>query len=167
MTINELKKFHIDNNYYVNIKPLDKMLGCYVFFPENVLQNKKSVTRTYIISEDYQEIEVFHTENDKTTSKTTTTKRFNTRLLILEDILLRSISRNISKDLVLIDGGKIQSNIFEIVGVKLSQEDLKLEKELCEFFLVLLDGKAVENIEDPVLLNGYEQVLECFEKGGL
>jgi hypothetical protein len=167
MTLEKIKDFHIQNNYYVNIQPLKTSLGCVVNFPKNVIHNFKNVDITYMISHNYDNIDIFYVEESETKSKNIQTLIFNTRLLILEDILLKSLQRGISKELVVIDSNRIKSNIFSIIGVKLSEEHLNLEKELCSVFLKLLEGNIIKDIKDDLLLKGYEQVFNCFENGGL
>jgi hypothetical protein len=158
--MNKLIQFHIKNNYYVKITPLDKAIGCCATFPPNLLTNQPGYFKTYIVGENPDSIEVF--ENVNSSSRVIDVPRIVIRLLITEDILLNTIKRGISRHLMVVDGGK-QTNTFHILKINLTKEELEEEKDLCIRFRQMLVGKERKGID----VSGFEEVLKCFENGGL
>jgi hypothetical protein len=87
------------------------------------------------------------------------------RLLITEDILLNTIKRGLSRHLIIIDGGA-KHNTFHIIKINLTKEELELEKDLCIRFRKLLLSKDRKE-SNGIDISGFEEVLKCFEQGGL
>ncbi len=164
--MNKITQFHIDHGYYVKIKPLPKMIGCFATFPANRLMSQPEANRTYIVNTEPSCIEVFHIDyGSDIISKKIHSDKFSLRLLILEDILLQTVARKMSRNLILVDGTD-EKSVFTLLDVMMSQEELDLEKELCLRFRELLSGK-VEYDVDASIADSYKKVLECFENGGL
>lgn len=155
----ELLQFHIDHNYYINIQAVPNTIGCIVNFPPNLFLHKPEIKRLYLINEDLAYIDIYHTEHNKTISKNIKIEKFGIRLLILEDVSLITVKMGMSTKLIL-------GNLFTILKINMTKEELELEKNLCIKFRELLIGKEnVCVIEE--LNNCYRKVLECFENGGL
>jgi hypothetical protein len=70
-----------------------------------------------------------------------------------------------SRHLIVIDGGKY-NNTFHILKINLTKEELEEEKDLCIRFRKLLLGKDRKE-SNGIDISGFEEVLECFENGGL
>jgi len=157
----KITKFHIDNKYYVKVQPISSLIGCCVEFPTNLLTNQPGYIKTYIVNEDPSYIEVL-CSLDKHKTRKINVSRIIVRLLITEDILLNTIKRGISRHLIIIDGERY-SNIFHILKLNLSPEELEQEKDLCIKFRELLIGKESKE----TCVSGFEEVLKCFENGGL
>jgi hypothetical protein len=165
--VNKIIQFHIDSGYYVKVKPLPKLAGCITTFPANKLTAQTETNRTYLINTDPSYIEIFHLEVGKDIiSKKIHIDKIAMRLLILEDILLQTLARKISKKLILVEGDADRS-VFTILDVALDEEELALEKELCLKFRELLAGKVWYDVANSKFAECYKIVLECFENGGL
>jgi hypothetical protein len=160
--MNKIIKFHIDNDYYVKIKPLPNLVGCCAIFPPNLLTNQPGYFKTYIVGENPDSIEVFVSPSTFP-SKIIYAHKTIIRLLITEDILLNTVKRGISRHLMIIDGGL--NNVFNVLKIQLSPAELELEKDLCIRFRELLLGKDRKGV--ALDYSGFEEVLKCFENGGL
>lgn len=160
--MNDILKFHIQNNYYVKVSRVPKTKGCIVVFPQDLIRNYIKTIRTYIIT-DNDEIEIYNQEDDKIESSVVQAHKINIRLLLFEDILLRTLNRGISRHLIKIEGEK---NLFTLLDLGLNKEELEKENSLCLYFRKLLIGK-VENDVSLELEKPYLQIVECFENGGL
>ena len=166
--MNKITLFHIEHKYYIQVKPLPNMIGCIVRFPCNSFINKQEINRTYIINNDPYNIELFNVEKGKQIiQKRIYAQKIAVRVLILQDILLKTLSYNISTKLILVENGKIQKNIFKALNVDMDENDILLEKELCLKFRNLLSGKVENDIDNVEIAKSYRQLLECFEKGEL
>lgn len=139
--MNNIAGFHISNNYYVKIKPIPNMLGCIAIFPKNLFTLQPEITRTYIINENPTSVEIYNTENNKTTMTEITVEKHEVRLVILKDILFTTIERGISTKLIVIEGSK-SSNIFSVLTMDMTKEELELERNLCiEFRKNVIENK--------------------------
>ena len=163
--MNQLVQFHIDHNYYIKIRPLPKINGCIAIFPHNLFIPKPIIKRTYIINENPICVDVYNTEHNKTTSKKIDTEKFGIRLLVLEDVLLRTIGMGMSTKLIIVENTE-KGDIFSLLKLDMTTEELELERDLCIEFRKLLTGKEKCEVKDR-LSDCYERVLECFENGGL
>ncbi len=165
--MNPIIQFHRDSGYYVKVQPLPKMAGCMATFPTNRLTIQPETKRTYIVNAEANFIELFNLDCGKDIiSKKVHVNKIAMRLLILEDILLQSLARKISKNLILVEDSDDRS-VFTILDVLMDQEELELEKELCLKFRELLSGKVWYGVENSRFAECYQIVLECFENGGL
>lgn len=165
--MNKVIQFHIDSGYYVKVKPLPKMAGCFAVFPENKFTAQTEANRTYIINTEPSHIEMFHLDYGKDIiSKKIHIDKIAIRLLILEDILLQTLARKISKSLILVENS-YDTNVFNILDIPMDEEELELEKELCLKFRELLAGKVWHDVANSKFVECYRVVLECFENGGL
>jgi hypothetical protein len=162
--MNKIVKFHIDNNYYVNIKSISNFVGCTSTFPPNLFTHQPGYIKTYTVNEEQSFIEVFSSINKQKCRRIDVNKTA-IRLLITEDILLNTIKRGMSRHLIVIDGGKY-NNTFHILKINLTKEELEEEKDLCIRFRKLLLGKDRKE-SNGIDISGFEEVLECFENGGL
>lgn len=153
--------FHVKNGCYVEIKSLQKINGCFVNFPKNILYNIDPVSKTYIVDEYGWNIELYITKFRRNiASKKIPTLQSNIRLLILQDIILYTFSLGLSKDLIVIENNK---KLFDIIKLNVEKEELEKERKLCHNLKQMLLGERApyNNLE------GFSQVLECFENGGL
>jgi hypothetical protein len=83
----------------------------------------------------------------------------NIRLLVIQDIFLTANSLGMSKDLIVGDSDK---TLFQMLEIPMTDEEKALETQLCVTFRELLAGNVVASD-----IEGYAQVLSCFENGGL
>ena len=150
-------QFHIDHKCYVRIKPLNKEIGCIVSFPKNKLKDIKENTITYILDKNTYQIEVYSIHNVK--PKIIQANKINIRLLVVEDIILKTFALDLNKDLIIVDDKK---KLFEVLSINIDNEDLKKEQFLCKKFRSLLSGE-VDDLED---VEGYQQLVNVFENGG-
>jgi hypothetical protein len=157
--VTTIKDFHIRNNYIVKITDLDDHAGCSVIYPQNVFNNTPLLQKTYFVFSDPCVIEIFECTESNTVSRTIDAVRTNIRLLVIQDIFLTTYTRGISKDLILIEGSK---TLFDMLEIPQTEEERKLETQLFGQFRELLVGNVVTSDID-----GYNQVLLCFENGGL
>jgi hypothetical protein len=165
--VDDVIKFHIDNNYYVDVKSLPKMQGCCVTFPANHAAKYAETTITYLLENTpwiIEKYELIHGQN-LNVRKIPTTKS-SIRILVLEDILLRTIARKLAQRLIIVDKTE-GKNVFDALSLEMEGESLVLERDLLSKFRDLIMGKVNHNIENPELLEGYRLVLNCFENGGL
>ena len=155
--------FHIKNGYYVKVKPVPNIAGCFVTFPTNLIYSLGELSKTYIINRDRYEIEVYELEKkEKIHSKVIHADKYNVRLLIIQDILLKTLLRNMSKSLIVAEGEK---TIFDMLSISLDKEDAEIEKVLCLKFSSLLEGEIEHDI-DSKIKSSYLQLLKFFESGG-
>jgi hypothetical protein len=150
-------QFHVNNKCCVDVKPLNVEVGCIVSFPANKLTGIKENTITYILDKNVYEIEIYG-KNSKQPRKIKASK-FNIRLLVIEDIILKALDLGLSKDLIRVEDG---AKLFDILSVNISDKDLTIETLLCKKFRKLLCGE-VDNLED---VEGYQQLVTVFENGG-
>ena len=158
--MDHIKEFHIKHGCYINIKPLEGDIGCEVHFPSNRFDNIPYVVKKYILSADPYMIELYTKVSDKDpVYKDIYVVGSNIRLLVLQDIFITANNLGISKDLIVVEGG---GKLFDLLKLPQTREERELETQLCVRFRELLAGNvAASDIE------GYEQVLFCFENGGL
>ena len=163
----DIIQFHIDNDYYVNVKSLPNMTGCFVHFPHNYFLEHPETNITYLIESDPLRIEIYETIPGKEMrSNSILVTKSSARLLVLEDILLRTLVRKIAQVLIIVDK-TAEKNVFDALHLTLDEEDALLEKELLGKFRNLILGKVDNNILNHELAEGYRLVLNCFENGGL
>ena len=156
-----IKEFHIQHGYVVKVELLDTQskYGCKVEFPANTFMKLLPVQKTYLLYDNPYAIELLVNYDDETTRRTIEVLATNIRLLVIQDIFLTAHKRKISKDLIIVSGSK---TLFDMLEIPQTEAERKLETELCLQFRELLAGNvAASDIE------GYEQVLSCFENGGL
>lgn len=162
----DIVKFHIDHKYYVSIKPIKDVIGFTALFPKNVLTKLPQLHRTYIVCNDGESIEVFdRVESQKCTSIMIDATRFSSRILILEDVLLKTIAYKMSQKLLVIEGSQ-SKNILELLRFPMSDVEIALEQELCIKFRDLVLGRIDRNIRFD-LAPSYDMLVKFFEKGGL
>jgi hypothetical protein len=159
----DIIKFHIDNNYYVNIIPITKLIGCQAQFPANILLNVPETTITYLIEQDPLRIEIY--ENNIKPHNVVIPK-YSARLLVLVDILMRTIARNLSPALILVEDAK-EKTVFDTLDLELSTSDQDAEKKMLILLRNFLVSGEAENDIEETLLDGYRMMLDCFENGGL
>lgn len=161
--LNKIIKFHIDHKYYVSIKSIPNMSGCVVHFPANLINNKPELNKTYLIND--KEIEIYSQKcGQDIVKKSIQTAKYGMRLLIMGDILLKSLERGISRHLIVIEPPN--KNLFELLTLSINKEELMLERELCVNFRDLLLGKVSSSVK-PELVECYKQIVKCFEEGEL
>jgi len=165
--VNNIIQFHIDHNYYVNVKSLPKMAGCCVEFPANHFEKRPKNTVTYLIETNPFRIEIYEVEDGTNLNvRKVDATQSSARVLVLEDILLRTLSRKLAQCLIIVDGTE-GKNVFDALSFTMGTRELELEKELLYKFRELILGKVDNEVEDPELAEGYRLVLNCFENGGL
>lgn len=78
----------------------------------------------------------------------------------MEDIILKTFDLDLSKDLITVYDNR---KLFDILSINLNKEDTQIEQVLCVKFRKLLHGEVddLENVE------GYQQLVDIFETGGL
>ena len=163
--LDKIKQFHIKHQYYVSVKPIPNMPGCITCFPQNLINNKLELNKTYLIDEANEEIEIYSQSCGKDiTKKVIKTFKYGIRLLIMGDILLKSLDRGISRHLIVVEPP--EKNLFELLRLSINKEELVLEKELCVNFRELLLGR-INNDVKPEVVDCYRQIVKCFEQGEL
>lgn len=165
--MNNIIQFHIDHGYYVNVKTLSNIIGCAVNFPPNYIINQPGSNITYLIENNPLRIEVYDLEDGHEINfHSLKVTKSSARVLVLEDILLRTLKRKIAQCLILVDENN-NKNIFDTLLLEMDDEVLELEKRLLLKFRELILGKVDTEIENIELAKGYRLVLDCFENGGL
>jgi hypothetical protein len=165
--VKDIIQFHIDNNYYVNVKSIPDMIGCFVHFPSNYFLERSETNITYLIEPDPIHIEIYEMAPGKDMHSHTVPATWSSaRLLVLEDILLRTLARKIAQTLIVVDDTE-GKNVFDALRLELDAEDALLEKELLSKFREMILGKVDTDILNHELAEGYRLVLNCFESGGL
>ena len=156
-----IKQFHKQHGYYVRVAPIAGLNGCTVRFPNNTVLKTPTFDKTYILYDHPYSIELFVIiDKKKVVNKTIDVTSSNIRLLVLQDIFLQTHKLNMSKDLIVVE--ESNSNLFDMLEVSQTKEEKKVEAQLCVKFRELLAGNVVTSD-----IEGYEQVLSCFESGGL
>ena len=79
--------------------------------------------------------------------------------MVIQDIFLRANALGIYKNLILTDSNK---TLFQMLELPATKKQKELESQLCVAFKELLAGNVVTSE-----IEGYAQVLSCFENGGL
>lgn len=154
-------RFHIDHGYIVKVEGLDSVPGCSAAFPANVFMNYPSVHKTYMIYTNPYVIELFVKPLDQPIiSRVVEATISNIRLLVIQDIFLTAHKLGMSKELIVTESGK---TLFQMLEIPMTEKEKKLETQLCVSFRKLLAGD-VAILSD---VEGYAQVLSCFENGGL
>jgi hypothetical protein len=83
----------------------------------------------------------------------------NIRLLVIQDVFLTTNTMGMSKDLIVTDSGR---TLFQMLEISMTEEEKALETQLCVTFRELLAGNVTSSD-----IEGYAQILSCFENGGL
>lgn len=165
--MNDIIQFHIDHKYYVDVKTIPKMVGCMVSFPANQFAEQPEAHITYLIESKPLRIEVYDLEEGSEINvRKVQVTRSCARILVLEDILLRTLKRKIAQCLIVVDKSK-QKNVFDALALEMDAGALTLEKELLLKFRELILGKVDTDILNDELAEGYRLILDCFENGGL
>jgi len=158
--VDAITQFHIEHNYIVKVDPLHTRPGCTAHFPEHRFMQIPDIDRTYILYTDPYCIEIY-TVRKKETIITDVVDAVvtNIRLLVIQDIFLAANTLGMSKDLIVGDSDK---TLFQMLEIPMTKEEKELETQLCVTFRELLAGNVVTSD-----IEGYAQVLSCFENGGL
>jgi hypothetical protein len=144
----------------VKVDSVGNAIGCKAAYPPNRFMQLPSMCKTYLLDVPHVSIEIYIVENEeKVSSKVIKASKFNMRLLIIQDVFLTAHARNISKELIMTQEEK---TLFQMLKYDLTEEEAKKEEELCLTFRRLLAGEVVSSD-----IEGYEQILSCFENGGL
>jgi hypothetical protein len=131
-----------------------------VDFPANKFDNIPSLCRTYIFDLETNKIELYIINgSEKIIHKTIQACKNNIRLLILQDIFLKTASLGLSKELIIL---KNTDHLFKILIVPQTPDEKHQEQLLCQAFLDLLAGNIVINSN----IEGYQQLVSCLETGG-
>lgn len=150
----DIVNFHVKHNYYVSIEPIKNFCGCSVIFPKNKLMNIPELNKTYILYSTNYTIEYYVQLKLKDTIQA---HNNNIKLLVVQDILLTTLRRNMSRHLLL----SKEKRLFELLEFEQTKTQKAEEAKLCKEFSNILSGQATgSNIE------GYDQLLSYFEKGG-
>lgn len=155
-----ITQFHIDHEYIVKVDPLITKPGCTAHFPENRFMQVPVIDRTYILYSDPYCIEIYTVRKSETIiTDVVDAVVTNIRLLVIQDIFLAANTLGMSKDLIVSDSEK---TLFGMLEIPMTDEEKALETQLCVTFRELLAGNVVTSD-----IEGYAQVLSCFENGGL
>jgi len=158
--VDPVTKFHIDHNFIVKVDPLKTRAGCVAYFPEHIFMQIPVIERTYILYTDPYCIEVYTVrKNEKVITDVVQAVITNIRLLVIQDIFLATNMLGMSKDLIVTGSNK---TLFQMLEIPMTDEEKQMETQLCVTFRELLDGNVVTSD-----IEGYAQVLSCFENGGL
>lgn len=153
-----IRDFHINHGYYIQIKPLPHTVGFASIFPPNKVLGINLLERTYILNSNNYTIELYVKEqNRKIISKEIQATKSNIRLLVLQDLFLYTYSVDISEDLIVTD-----TSLWDLLYFDKPKHEVKQELKLYKNFKKTLRGDVVtENID------GFDQLLFCLENGGL
>lgn len=154
-----LKEFHISHEYVVRIKALENRSGCIANYPANKLMGELKTNKTYLVYSDPCSIDLHIVSDKESTLKNIPALNSNIRLLIVQDIFLHAHRLGISKELIFTEGSV---PLFKMLEIPQTKEQQEVETQLCVRFRELLAGNVVASD-----IEGYEQVLSCFENGGL
>lgn len=154
----DILKFHVQHNYYVQVLPIKNTPGCIVTFPNNILLNKKSVVKTYVLYSNPYVIELYTKIGDDIQTKIIEASSINIRLLVCIDIFLKTNELKMSKKLIALE--QTNKTLFDILEVKQNSKEKKLETQLCFKFREMLEGNVPSSEIDSL-------VVQCFENGGL
>lgn len=158
--MDNITQFHIDHEYIVKVDGLDTRPGCTARFPAHKFMSIPEINRTYLLYTDPYTIEIF-TIRDGEDIVTDVVEAIctNIRLLVIQDIFLVANMLGMSKDLIVTAGDR---TLFQMLEIPMTEEEKILETHLCVTFRELLAGDVVSSD-----IEGYAQVLSCFENGGL
>jgi hypothetical protein len=158
--VDPITKFHADHNFIVKVNPLKTRAGCVAYFPEHIFMQIPVIDRTYILYTNPYCIEIYTvSKNEKVITDVVPAVVTNIRLLVIQDIFLAANSLGMSKDLIVTNSNK---TLFQMLEIPMTDEEKVLETQLCVTFRELLAGNVVTSD-----IEGYAQVLSCFENGGL
>ena len=153
-------QFHIDHNFIVKVDPLIARAGCTAHFPEHRFMQMPVIDRTYILYTNPYCIEIYTVrKNEKVITDVIEAVVTNIRLLVIQDIFLAANALGMSKDLIISGSDK---TLFQMLEIPMTEKEKELETHLCVTFRELLAGNVVTSD-----IEGYAQVLSCFENGGL
>lgn len=162
-------QWYIDHDFYIRVQKLRKNT-CQVNLPDIVLY-EPLVTKSNIIYEikdnhiSYQDL-----TNDQ--SRKLILPDYAKRAIIMIDVIIKSIQRDISTDLIVIFNEKEEIvpkkqflNLFEEYD---NPENKEKETKLIEYFQnYLLGNDAAEILEEYDIESGGELVCNLFQTGGI
>lgn len=155
-----IRDFHIKHDYIVKVRGLESRPGCMVSYPANRFGQFPAIQRTYMVFADPCGLEIYTIlDGRESQSNVIEAVKCNVRLLVVQDVFLTAHKRGISKELILAEDGK---TLFKMLEIPQTEEEKSIETQLCVRFRALLAGDVVSTD-----IEGYEQVLSCFENGGL
>lgn len=161
--MDNVTQFHIDHGYIVKVDNVGKRAGCTAHFPEHRFMQLPAIDRTYLLYNDPCVIEIYTVkhfpEREKILEDVVEAVVTNIRLLVIQDIFLAANTIGMSKDLIVTHSGK---TLFEMLKIPMTEEERSLETQLCVTFRELLAGNVTSSD-----IEGYAQILSCFENGGL
>lgn len=157
--MNDIQNFHIQYNYYVSVEKISNSLGCIAKFPKNIFINQDRFDKTYMINLVDLNIETFVLQNSKIVkSNNTKVSRIMMRPVIAFDILINALKLNIREKLIVVEDGK---KIFDLLEFDHTNEEAKLEQELCSSFFNYLNSNYNNGVE------GLSQMIDVLNDGGL
>lgn len=153
----DIIQFHVKNNYYVSVKPIDKLCGCIAEYPENKLKNIPKITKTYILCDKTYKIDYYVNIGNIKKTDTIYANSANIRILVAQDVLLTTLKLGMISTLII----PLQKNLFETLSIPQTNQEKQKEARLCVEYSKLLSGEVPDrNVE------GYDQLLSYFENGG-
>lgn len=157
--MNDIQNFHIEYDYYVSVEKIPNSLGCIAKFPNNVFINQDRFDKTYMINLDDLNVEAFVSQNNKIIkSKITSVPKVMIRPIVAFDILINALKLNIREKLIIVEDGK---KIFDLLEFDHTNEEAKLEQELCSSFFNYLNSNYDNGVE------GLSQMIDVLNDGGL
>lgn len=161
--MNELTKFHIDNNYYVKVKRSDKMNAVVVNIPKNIITNSKEKEIIYEI--DKTNLNVYFSGSKQHSLEC---KEYSIRMIVFADIVHNAILANIPPQLIAVydkDGNVTtgENSIINVIDPPKRKSDRVLEDKLILSFHELKETDEVE-IEESIK-DSFTEIIEIYLKG--
>ena len=134
----DIVQFHIQNEYYVKIEPLNSV-GCQAHFPVNILNNVPQITKVYMLNEDSIDLHIY-INDELVTSTNIETEKIQARLVVIQDILLFANTLEITPALII-----VEDDLMKMLDIGLTKEEREQEKELFVIFRDLVSSGVVTN----------------------
>ena len=169
MKYTNIHDFHVKNGYYVRVIPEQSKQSCSVVFPNNLLENNKyDISILYEIDQDEKTITKYLTIQHRVEKTVVHADKYVMRTLIVEDIIIITSALKIALEFIIMDNNADVTEVTEAFDVDLTEQETIYEKTLFEELVsVLTSNVKTSLLEDEVLAKGYQQMITCFEEGGL
>lgn len=161
--MNEVTRFHIENEYFVKAKRSDKMNAIVVNIPKNLLLN--SPEKEFIYEIEKNKVNVY-SGGAKVSS--INCREHSIRMIVFADIIHNVKKTGIPTELIAAydENGSISMggyHIIQIIDPPKRKSDKDLEDKLISSFQELIKSDEV-NIEESIK-SSFEEIVEIYVKG--
>ena len=162
---------HIINGYFIKVIQFSNTNGCYVEFPQSIIYPKKFPSEVFCYFIEDSKLKVTKQGKDIKDEVVRTIKSPNyaRRILILNDILIESLKRNINHQLIVcydkFNVRQEKNNAFLLLENKI---DVEKESLLFDILPKSIFGiECSQYAKDNNVVDGYNLMKKAFESGGL